>query len=85
MKSPTINEKWEALMGLEEAFSHILTIQFLAQNLQEAVDEGDMPSAKKASRALDAFLPVFTDYYDEKFRDAWDTLINKKPNEQENS
>jgi len=76
MESPILNKNWKALNDLEEAFSKISIIEFLSGQLQEAVDSNDKSAILDASLALNAFLPVYIEHYDQKFREAWDVLIN---------
>jgi len=73
----TIDKTWRVMNDLEEAFSDITTIDQLATQLQEAVDTQDKNRMVDVCLALNAFIPVYIQNWDSKFRTAWDEVIGK--------
>ena len=43
---------WECMNNVEEAFSQVKTIEFLTDEIQRAVDVGDINSINDAAHAL---------------------------------
>jgi hypothetical protein len=70
-----ISEHWDVMNKLEEAFSNINSISFMLEQLQEAVDSNNYDKMVDVSLALNAFLPVYTDNWDRKFKDAWNEVV----------
>jgi len=73
-----ISEHWDVMNKLEEAFSNINSISFMMEQLQEAVDSNNYDKMVDVSLALNAFLPVYTDNWDRKFKEAWDQVVKEK-------
>ena len=69
------NENWAAMNAVESAFSKIITIDFLLEQLMEAADAQDNLAVVDISMALNAFLPVYTKHFDEKFKLAWNQTV----------
>jgi hypothetical protein len=72
-----ISKNWDAMNQLEEAFSNINSISFMLEELTEAMDNNRMDDAHNIAHALNAFLPVYTDNWDRKFKQAWDEVVNE--------
>jgi len=72
-----ISEHWDVMNKLEEAFSNINSISFMLEQLQEAVDSNNYDKMVDVSLALNAFLPVYTDNWDRKFKDAWNQVVRE--------
>jgi len=72
------SEHWDVMNKLEEAFSNINSISFMMEQLQEAVDSNNYDKMVDVSLALNAFLPVYTDNWDRKFKEAWDQVVKEK-------
>jgi len=72
-------DHWQVMNDMEEAFGQVTTLGFLVDKLQAAVDRGDRESVIDITAALTAFVPVFCDNWDEKFRAAWDGIIKPAP------
>jgi len=66
---------WTAMNDLEEAFNQITTIEFLTNQIQRAVNDGDINSINDAAHALIAFVPTFQKNFDEKFATAWKEVV----------
>ena len=66
---------WESMNDVEEAFSQITTIEFLTNQIQRAVDVGDINSINDAAHALIAFVPTYQKNFDEKFATAWTQVV----------
>lgn len=66
---------WEVMNDVEEAFSQITTIEFLTNQIQRAVDVGDINSINDAAHALIAFVPTYQKNFDEKFAKAWTQVV----------
>ena len=62
---------------LEEAFSEITAMGFMLEQLTEAMDSNQMDAAHDIAHALNAFLPVYTDNWDKKFKVAWNNVVNE--------
>ena len=74
-KMTEMNDNWKVMSDLEVAFSEITTFNFMLEQLQEAVDNGRTNEIVDLTLALNAFMPVYTDNWDRKFRDAWDQVV----------
>ena len=72
-----ISEHWDVMNKLEEAFSNINSISFMMEQLQEAVDSNNYDKMVDVSLALNAFLPVYTDNWDRKFKEAWNQVVKE--------
>ena len=72
-----LSEHWDVMNKLEEAFSNINTISFMLEELQQAVDNNNYDKMVDVSLALNAFLPVYTDNWDRKFKEAWDQVVKE--------
>jgi len=70
-----MNDNWKVMSDLEVAFSEITTFNFMLEQLQEAVDNGRTKEIVDLTHALNAFMPVYTDNWDRKFRDTWDHVV----------
>jgi len=69
------NETWAAMQAVEDSFSKISTVDFLLEQLMEAADAQDNLAVVDISMALNAYLPVFTKHFDEKFKLAWNQTV----------
>ena len=70
-----MNETWNVMNDVEVAFSEITTFNFMLEQLQEAVDNGRTNEIVDLTHALNAFMPVYTDNWDRKFKVAWDQVL----------
>ena len=66
---------WSCMNDVEEAFSQITTIEFLTNQIQRAVNDGDINSVNDAAHALIAFVPTYQKNFDEKFATAWKEVV----------
>tara|TARA_R100001443_G_scaffold56985_1_gene67889 strand:+ start:43 stop:357 length:315 start_codon:yes stop_codon:yes gene_type:complete len=66
---------WTVMNDVEEAFSQITTIEFLTNQIQRAVDVGDINTINDAAHALIAFVPTYAKNFDEKFATAWGEVV----------
>ena len=66
---------WNVMNDLEDAFSNIATFNFMLEELQEAVDNGRTDEIVDITHALNAFMPVYTDNWDRKFKVAWEHVV----------
>ena len=73
--TPTNPDTWVIMHQLEESFSNINTISFMLEELQLAFDTNQMDHAHDIAHALNAYLPVFTDNWDRKFKTAWNHVV----------
>lgn len=73
-----MNKNWDVMNNLDEAFSNINSISFMVEKLSEAMDNNRIDEAHDIVHALNAFLPVYTDNWDRKFKEAWDHVITNK-------
>ena len=69
------DKTWELMNELEQSFSNINTIDFLAEKLIEAVDSDNRQDVVDISHALLAFIPVYTKDFDEKFKKCWEEVV----------
>jgi len=46
--------------------------------LKEAMDSGRIDTAHDITHALNSFLPVYTDNWDRKFKEAWDQVVKNE-------
>ena len=70
-----MNDTWKVMNDLEDAFSNITTFNFMLEQLQEAVDNGMMDEIVDLTHALNAFMPVYTNNWDRKFKVAWEHVV----------
>ena len=70
-----MNETWKVMNDLEDAFSNIATFNFMLEQLQDAVDNGRTDEIVDITHALNAFVPVYTDNWDRKFKVAWEYVV----------
>ena len=70
-----MTETWNVMNDLEDAFSNIATFNFMLEELQEAVDNGRTDEIVDITHALNAFMPVYTDNWDRKFKVAWEYVV----------
>lgn len=77
---------WEVMSNLEEAFNKIATIEFMAEELNEAINQNDMQKIIDISAALTAYLPVYTTHYEKASLRAWNnTVLEVKKDQQYSS
>jgi len=72
------NKNWKVMNNLEDSFSNITTITFMLEELKEAMDSGRIDTAHDITNALNSFLPVYTDNWDRKFKEAWDQVVRNE-------
>ena len=70
-----MNDNWKVMSDLEVAFSEITTFNFMLEQLQEAVDNSRTNEIVDLTLALNAFMPVYTDNWDRKYKVAWDHVV----------
>ena len=63
--------------GLEEAFNKIATIEFMVDELNDAVSRNDTQQIVDVSAALMAYLPVYLSHYEKASRRAWNNTVVK--------
>ena len=68
---------WEVMNGLEEAFNKIATIEFMVDELYDAVSRNDTQQIVDVSAALMAYLPVYLSHYEKASRRAWNNTVVK--------
>jgi len=73
----TYNKTWEVMNGLEEAFNKITTIEFLVEELSEAVFQNDTDRVADVSKALVSYLPVYVSHYDKASQRAWNNTVGE--------
>ena len=68
---------WEVMNGLEEAFNKIATVEFMVEELNDAVNRNDTQQIVDISHALMAYLPVYLSHYEKASRRAWNNTVVK--------
>ncbi len=76
-----MNDTWKVMNDLEDAFSNITTFNFMLEQLQEAVDNGMMDEIVDLTLALNAFMPVYTNNWDKKYKVAWEHVVTGELND----
>ena len=71
------HKTWEVMNNLEEAFNKISTIEFMAEELIDAVNRDDMTHVNNIANALLAYLPVYTENYDRASKRAWNNTVGE--------
>ena len=66
---------WRAMQDVLDAYNQVSTIEFLSEQLIEAVDNQDEQLVIDTAHALCAFLGPYTKNFDNKFNTAWNQLI----------
>ena len=74
----TPDKTWIVMNDLEEAFSTITAFSFMLEQLQEAVDANDTQRIVDTTAALNAFVPVYTNNWDNKFKVAWNHVVKQE-------
>ena len=72
-----MNDTWKVMDDLETSFSNITTFNFMLEQLQEAVDNGMMNEIVDITHALKAFMPVYTNDWDRKYKVAWEHVVKE--------
>ncbi len=72
-----MNDTWKVMDDLETSFSNITTFNFMLEQLQEAVDNGRTNEIVDLTLALNAFMPVYTDNWDRKYKVAWEHVVKE--------
>jgi hypothetical protein len=72
-----MSKPWDVMNALEESFANVTTVSFMLEELTEAMNNNRMDAAHDIAHALNAFLPVYTDNWDRKFKDAWNQVIRE--------
>ena len=72
-----MNETWNLMNDLEVAFSEITTFNFMLGQLQDAVDHGRTDEILDITHALNAFMPVYTNNWDKKYKVAWEHVVKE--------
>ena len=70
-----MTDNWKVMNDLEDSFSNIATFNFMLEELQDAVDHGRTDIIVDITHALNAFMPVYTDNWDRKFKVAWEHVV----------
>ena len=68
---------WEVMSDLEQAFNKIATVEFMVDELNEAVCRNDTQEIVEISAALMAYLPVYLSHYERASRRAWNNTVTK--------
>ena len=68
---------WEVMNGLEEAFNKIATVEFMVEELNDAISRNDTQQIVDISAALMAYLPVYLSHYEKASRRAWNNTVVK--------
>ena len=71
------HKTWEVMNNLEEAFNKISTVEFMAEELINAVNKDDMNHVNNIANALLAYLPVYTENYDRASKRAWNNTVGE--------
>jgi hypothetical protein len=74
-KMTEMNDTWKVMNDVEVAFSEITTFSFMLEQLQEAVDNGNTDEIVDLTHALNAFMPVYTNNWDRKYKVAWEHVV----------
>ena len=70
-----MNDTWKVMDDLETSFSNITTFNFMLEQLQEAVDNGRTKEIVDLTLALNAFMPVYINNWDRKYKVAWEHVV----------
>ena len=68
---------WEVMSDLEQAFNKIATVEFMVDELNEAVCRNDTEQIVGISAALMSYLPVYLSHYERASRRAWNNTVVK--------
>ncbi len=66
---------WEVMSDLEAAFNKIVTVEFMVDELNDAVSQNDTQRIVDASHALMAYLPVYLSHYEKASQRAWNNTV----------
>ncbi len=70
-----LDDNWKVMNDLEAAFSEITTFNFMLEQLQEAVDNSRTNEIVDLTLALNAFMPVYINNWDRKYKVAWEHVV----------
>ncbi len=68
---------WEVMSDLEAAFNKIVTVEFMVDELNDAVSQNDTQRIVDVSHALMAYLPVYLSHYEKASQRAWNNTVVK--------
>lgn len=69
---------WTVMNDIQEAFNEITALNFLLEQLQEAVDAGERQKIVDITLALNAFYVPYCDNWDNKFNTAWEHVVSSE-------
>lgn len=69
------SKTWIVMTELGESFDQITHFDFLVDQLQKAVDQGETQRIVDITAALTVFYPIYKDNFDEKFKKAWNEVV----------
>ena len=67
---------WEVMSELEQAFNKIATVEFMVDELNEAVCRNDTQEIVEILPLM-AYLPVYLSHYERASRRAWNNTVTK--------
>ena len=68
---------WEVMNQLEEAFNKIAAVEFMVEELNDAVNQNETDRIVDISHALLSYLPVYISHYEKSSRRAWNNTVLK--------
>ena len=68
---------WEVMNQLEESFNKIAAVEFMVEELNDAVNQNETDRIVDISHALLAYLPVYISHYEKASRRAWNNTVLK--------
>jgi hypothetical protein len=75
--SLSYNKTWEVMNGLEESFNRIITLDFMIEELSEAINDDDRHATVDLIKAIKSYMPIYIRQYEKSSQKAWDNTVKK--------
>tara|TARA_R100001460_G_scaffold41144_1_gene76590 strand:+ start:275 stop:646 length:372 start_codon:yes stop_codon:yes gene_type:complete len=82
--SLSYDQTWEVMNGLEDSFNRIVTLDFMVQELAEAVNNDDKQSIIDLVAAIQSYMTIYIRQYEKASKVAWDNTVKKLFDEKDN-
>lgn len=63
--------------GLEESFNRIITLDFMIEELSEAINDDDRHATVDLIKAIKSYMPIYIRQYEKSSQKAWDNTVKK--------
>ncbi len=75
--SISYKKTWEVMNGLEESFNRIITLDFMIEELSEAIDDDDRHATVDLIKAIKSYMPIYIRQYEKASQRAWNNTVSE--------